>query len=62
MCVELGEVHFEELIAKIIPIPILDDKKMEDIIKLREEFSKFTWTAEKRENFSNEDDADIYMN
>lgn len=61
MCVEIGEEHFEELLAKIVPFPVLDDKKVEDIIKLRKEFSKYNWDKEKCENFSNDDDADIYL-
>lgn len=59
-CVRLGQDHFDELIQRINPSPIFDDKKLQDIINMREKLSKIKWYPAERDNFINEDDADIY--
>lgn len=60
LCVELGEEHFEELIRKINPSPTLDDAKIKRIIASREELAKIPWHSPNREDFINENDADLY--
>ena len=59
-CVRLGQDHFDELIQRINPIPIFDDKKLQDIMDMRVKLSKIKWYPADREDFINEDDADIY--
>ncbi|QEE17203.1 hypothetical protein DSAG12_03035 [Promethearchaeum syntrophicum] len=59
-CVRLGQDHFDELIQRINPSPIFDDKKLQDIIDMREKLSKIKWYPAERDNFINEEDADIY--
>ena len=59
-CVRLGQDHFDELIQRINPIPVFDDKKLQDIMVMRAKLSKIKWYPTNRDNFINEDDADIY--
>jgi len=59
-CVRLGQDHFDELIQRINPIPIFDDKKLQDIMDMRVKLSKIKWYPADRDDFINEDDADIY--
>ncbi len=59
-CVRLGQDHFDELIQRINPIPVFDDKKLQDIMAMRAKLSKIKWYPADREGFINEDDADIY--
>jgi len=61
LCVRLGQEHFEELIQKINPIPIFDDKKLQDIMAMRAKLSKIQWYPAERDRFIKKDDADIYM-
>jgi len=60
LCVELGIKYFEELIEKINPSPILDDAKIERIIKSRKELAQIPWYYPNREDFVSDDDADLY--
>ena len=60
LCVRLGQDHFEELIQKINPIPIFDDKKLQDIMAMRKKLAKIKWYPLDRNSFINQDDADIY--
>jgi len=59
-CVRLGQDHFDELIQRINPIPVFDDNKLQDIIFMREKLAKIKWYPLERNNFINQDDADIY--
>ena len=60
LCVRLGQEHFDELIQRINPIPIFDDKKLQDIMAMRAKLSKIKWYPSDRDDFINDDDADIY--
>lgn len=59
-CVELGGEHFDELLAKVMPSPLIDDAKVEWILHMREQLAGAPWRTPKRNDFANEDDADIY--
>ncbi len=58
--VELADDHFEELQAKFMPRSLLDEEKIVRILVLRKKLATIEWIAPRRENFSNEDDADVY--
>jgi len=59
-CVRLGQDHFDELIQRINPIPIFNDKKFQDIMDMRVKLSKIKWYPTDKDHFINDDDADIY--
>ena len=59
-CVELGEEHLDELVAKVTPNPIIDDEKLARVLQIREELANIPWKKPQRTDFANEDDADIY--
>lgn len=58
--VDIAEEHFEELQAKVTPHTILDDAKIARIRQMRKSMTSIEWTKPKREDFPNENDADIY--
>ncbi len=60
LCVRLGQDHFDELIQRINPIPVFDEKKFQDIMAMRKKLAKIKWYPLDRNNFINQDDADIY--
>ncbi len=60
LCVKLGQDHFDELIQRINPIPVFDDKKLQDIITMRKKLAKIKWYPLDRNSFINQDDTDIY--
>lgn len=59
LCVELGEEHFDELIMKLSPLPILDDEKIKRIISKREALKNIEWNPISKSSLS-KDDYDIY--
>jgi hypothetical protein len=60
LCVELSLDHFEELVNKVNPGPILDEAKVQRIIKSRETIAKIPWHTPERDAFINQDDSDLY--
>ena len=58
--VELADEHFDELKEKLNPASILDAKKMQRILELREKLATIDWITPQREDFPSEEDADIY--
>jgi hypothetical protein len=59
-CVQLGQEHFEELVGRFAQGPKLDAEKLQKIKELSEALADVPWIEPKREDFPNEDDADIY--
>ncbi len=60
LCIELGEEHFDELIARATAGPSLDKAKVARILQLREKLASAPWKQSKPEDFPSKDDADIY--
>jgi hypothetical protein len=58
--VDLADEHFDELQARFMPRVLLDDGKVARIMGLRDKLSRIKWYPPRREDFANEDDADIY--
>jgi hypothetical protein len=58
--VDLADEHFDELQALFMPRSVLDKEKIARILKLRKELARIEWIAPRREDFSNQDDADVY--
>lgn len=58
-CVKLGQDHFEELIQRINSFSVFDDKKLHKIMVMRKKLAKIKWYPLNKNNFINQDDADI---
>jgi hypothetical protein len=58
--VDLADEHFDELQARFMIHSQLDDGKIARIMDLRDKLSKVKWYPLRREDFANEDDADMY--
>jgi len=60
LCVELGEEHFEDLLNKLNPGPVLDDAKISKIISMSKNLVDVPWEPITKENTSNDEDFEIY--
>ncbi len=60
LCIDLGEEHIDELIARITAGPSLDKAKVARILQLREKLASAPWSEPTPEDFPSKDDADIY--
>ena len=62
LCIEIGFNHFEEVISRLNPNPVLSDEKIEKILNFREEAAKIKWYSdEELQTTCSQDDFDIYM-
>ncbi|MHA1266591.1 MAG: hypothetical protein ACTSRS_15250 [Candidatus Helarchaeota archaeon] len=59
-CVELGAEHFEELLKKLNPGPILDDDKINQIITMSKELADVPWEPLVRDKRLSDEDYEIY--
>ncbi|MHA1744697.1 MAG: hypothetical protein ACTSWW_01790 [Promethearchaeota archaeon] len=60
LCVRLGQDHFDELLQRLNPLPVFDEKKLQKILAMRKRLAKVTWSSADQSEFINQDDADIY--
>jgi hypothetical protein len=59
-CIEFGMEHFDELVTKLVPIPIIDDEKLRKIREASESLSDTPWEPLKKGRLASRDDFDIY--
>ena len=60
ICVGLGEEYFDEIATRLIQVPKLDAAKVQKIKTMSESLRNAPWIEPKREDFANQDDADLY--
>lgn len=60
-CIKIAAMHFDELISRVHPVPVIDQDKFDKILEMREELSKIKWYPAGRGGFINDDDADVYQ-
>ena len=60
MVTDLAYEHLDELIARLHPVPILDEAKLQRIRQMRENISQMKWYDPDPTHYSSVDDADIY--
>ena len=60
LCVDLAHEHLDELIARLHPVPILDEAKLQRIRQMRKHISQMKWYDPDPTYYSSVDDADIY--
>ncbi|HME51373.1 MAG TPA: hypothetical protein VKM55_04095 [Candidatus Lokiarchaeia archaeon] len=59
-CIEFGMEHFDDLVAKLVTIPIIDDEKVRKIQEASESLKDTPWKPLKKEQFASQDDFEIY--
>lgn len=60
LCVELGEEHFEDLLNRLNPGPVLDDAKIARIISMSKDLADVPWEPIAKEECSSDEDFEIY--
>ena len=60
LCVELGEEHFEDLLNRLNPGPVLDDAKIARIISMSKDLADVPWEPITKEECSSDEDFEIY--
>lgn len=61
LCIQIGFDHFEEVISRLNPFPVLTDEKIKKILKFRDESAKVEWFSDEDVKSScSPDDYEVY--